>query len=337
MTTGRSLRAWERPVLQSVVPIVDGTRHVTTSHEAVEKVAEWMAYEELGAPVGGPAGPSLDWGSGPDRVIDAIMVKAAIDFAFTDFETGDRFEVDYDGSRRSDSDAMFACLHRAHVEGVPVLEGAFLAGVTRDDLDAIFQGSIEMPMLDERAAILNEVGAALVDRHSGRFSAFVRSCDPVAYSDGNGLLERLVTEFPRFSDTSDYHGSTVVFHKLAQLAVWSLHGAVGPGGGVEVEDLDAMSAFADYVVPVGLRLMGIIEYDDDLEARIERGVVIERDSDEEIEIRAHSLYATALLTEAINQRRPEDRRIVIPQVDYRLWSAYHATWWPHHLTRTVMY
>jgi hypothetical protein len=333
----RSLRAWERPVLQSVVPIIDGTRHVTTSHEAVERVADWMAYEELGVPAGGPAGPSLDWAGGPDQVIDAIMVKATIDFAFSDFETGERFEVDYGGMRRSDSDAMFACLHQAHVQGVPVLDGAFLAGVGRDDLEDIFQGSIEMPMLDERAAILNDVGATLVDGHSGRFSAFVRSCDPAAYSDGSGLLERLVTEFPRFSDTSDYHGSTVVFHKLAQLAVWSLHTAVGPGGGVVVDDLDALSAFADYVVPVGLRLMGIIEYDDDLEARVEGGVIIERDSDEEVEIRAHSVYATAVLTEAINRRRPEDRRIVIPQVDYRLWSTYHATWRPNHLTRTVMY
>ena len=26
-----------------------------------------------------------------------------------------------------------------------------------------------------------------------------------------------------------------------------------------------------------------------------------------------------------------------PQVDARLWLNYHATHWPHHLTRTIMY
>ena len=45
----------------------------------------------------------------------------------------------------------------------------------------------------------------------------------------------------------------------------------------------------------------------------------------------------AALTEAINARRPADQQLVIPQLDYRLWKTYHATWWPHHLTRTIMY
>ena len=81
----------------------------------------------------------------------------------------------------------------------------------------------------------------------------------------------------------------------------------------------------------------IIAYDPDLEARINSGVVIERDSDEEIEIRAHTVYATALLTDAINELRPPDRQLVIPQIDFRLWKTYHTTFWPHHLTRTTMY
>ena len=71
--------------------------------------------------------------------------------------------------------------------------------------------------------------------------------------------------------------------------------------------------------------------------RIARGDLIPRDSDEEIEIRAHALHATALLTEAIDRRRLPALRLVIPQVDYRLWKAYHATFWPLHLTRTDMY
>jgi hypothetical protein len=83
--------------------------------------------------------------------------------------------------------------------------------------------------------------------------------------------------------------------------------------------------------------MGIIEYSPDLEARINEGQLIDRDSNEEIEIRAHTLYATALLTDRINQLRPDDRQLVIPQVDYRLWKSYHATTWPHHLTKTIMY
>lgn len=330
------LPAWDRPVLRSVAAVIADTDHVTTHADEVERVADWMAYEEFAPPSGGPAGP-FDWGPDSDVRIDAVMVKEALDFAFTDFSTGIRFETEYVGRRWSDSEAMVACFHRAWSDDQAVFSGEFLADVTRDDLERLFEGNIELPLLDERVAILNDVGAALVDRFAGRFHRFVRSCPPAMFAGGEGLLERLVVDFPRFADESPYRGRTVVFHKLAQLALWSLHLDVGRDGGIELRDLDEMTAFADYVVPVALRLMGILEYSEGLESRIAAGDLIERDSEEEVEIRAHTLYATALLTEAINARRPRDRRIVIPQLDYRLWSTYHTTWWPHHLTRTVMY
>lgn len=330
------LAAWKGPVLQSVVAMVGESRHVATDPIAVERVAEWMAYEPFVSPVGGPETP-FDWGSAPDGVIDAVMLKACLDFAFTDFATGIRFETDYLGRTWSDSEAMYGCLHRAWTAGVPVLDGEFLARVGVDDLDRMFAGSITMPMLEERAAILNDVGGALVDRYQGRFHRFVRGCAPAMYAGGEGLLERLVSEFPRFDDRSEYHARTVVFHKLAQLALWSLHLSVGPAGGVVIGDLESMTAFADYVVPLALGLMGVLEYTPMLEARIASGDLLPRDSDEEIEIRAHSLYASALLAEAINRRRGPGRGLIIPQVDYRLWSTYHTARKPHHLTRTVMY
>ena len=98
-----------------------------------------------------------------------------------------------------------------------------------------------------------------------------------------------------------------------------------------------MTAFADYIVPVALRVMGILVYTPELDETIDSQRLIPHDSDEEIEIRAHMLYATALLTEDINRLRPLERQVIIPQVDARLWSSYHTTHWPHHLTRTIMY
>jgi hypothetical protein len=330
------LLAWQRPVLASVVATVGESCHVATVPAAVETVAEWMAYEPFAPPDGGPEAP-FDWGPDADGVIDAVMLKATLDFAFTDFASGVKFETEYLGRRWSDSEAMYGCLHRAWSEGIPVLDGEYLARVRPADLDRIFRGNITMPMLEQRAGILNDVGEVLVERHSGHFHGFIRGCAPAMYAGGEGLLERLVAEFPRFDDRSPYHESTVVFHKLAQLALWSLHLTVGSEGGVVIEDLAGMTAFADYVVPLALELMGILSYTDALKEKIAAGELLPRDSEEEIELRMHSLYATALLTEAINRRRGPDRRLIIPQVDYRLWSTYHTAPKPHHLTRTVMY
>ncbi|MEX2323166.1 MAG: queuosine salvage family protein [Acidimicrobiia bacterium] len=330
------IRAWDMPVLESVVPVVDLTDNVRTNLERVEWVADWMAYEPFAPPGSGPSG-SFSWGDTVADQIDAVMLRSVLDFAFTDFASGRRFEVDYEGGTWSDSEAMHACLHRAWRAGTPVLEGGYLATVAADDLDRIFQGTVTMPMLDERASVLNAVGAILEERYGGRFHRFIPSCAPAVYADGDGLLERLIVEFPRFDDRSAYKERTILFHKLAQLALWSLHLTIGPERGLDIRGLDRLTAFADYIVPVALRVMGILEYSEDLDRRIGTGEIIERDSNDEIEIRLHTIYGTALLTDAINRRRPADRAVIIPHVDFRLWSVYHTTHWPHHLTRTTMY
>ena len=322
------------PVVVSALPVVAASRHVRTHAEEVARVAAWMAYEEFGLP--GDMFP-FPMGDDPDHLLDVIMLSSTLDFAFTDFATSIKFEVDYRDARWSDSDAMFACLHRALEAGVPMTDGRWQAECSRADLDGIFAGSIQMPMLDERVAILNETGSILVDRFEGRWAAWARTCERALYSNGNGMLERLAIDFPRFRDVARYDGHEVRILKLAQLALWSLHATWVTHDEAGFPDLDRMSAFADYIVPVGLRLTGITSYSDALETRINRGDLIPRDSDEEIEIRAHTLYATALLTEACNARRPADRQLVIPQVDYRFWKPFHTTHWPHHLTRTVMY
>ena len=327
---------WSSSVLQSVTGVVERSRHVTTSVDALERVASWMGYEEFNFPSGAMDGAFSDR-TDPAEIIDVSFFYAVMNFAFSDFGTGVKFATTQDGRTWSDSEAMFACVNRALAAGVPLLDGGYLAEMGRDDLAAVFSGNIEIPMLDERVEILNEAGSRLAERYEGAAHRFVADCAPAMYAGGDGLMERLVVEFPRFNDVSTHDGHEVQLHKLAQLWLWQLHMSLAASGSFAVADLDRMTAFADYIVPVALRLMGVMSYAPELEAAINRGDHIPRDSAAEVEIRAHTLYATALLTDAINQIRPASLALVVPQLDFRLWKSYHATFWPHHLTRTVMY
>ena len=101
--------------------------------------------------------------------------------------------------------------------------------------------------------------------------------------------------------------------------------------------MESMTAFADYIVPVALIVMKITQYSEELEEKIMNGKMIERNSTEEIEIRAATIYATAKLTESVNRRRKDVESLIIPQLDYRLWKHYHATHFPDHLTYSTMY
>lgn len=336
---GASALRWPKltgsPVLDSLRPVIERSRDVRTHPSKIGEVSGWMAYEELPMPdYQMPFG--IGEGSAED-VIDFILTADCIDTAFTDFSSHVKFQVDYAGRHFSDSDALFACMKRALDNGTPVLDGRYLAKVTRQELERIFAGNIELPMLDEKMQVLHQVGGVLEEKYAGRFRNFVKACSPRLYDGGNGLIDRLVKEFPRFNDVSEYDGHTIKFYKLSQLGVWFVYSALRKTGGFRLDDVDKLTAFADYMVPVGLRLLGITSYSPALEDAINTHQLIPRDSPWEVEIRAHCVYATALLCEEINRLRPRDQQIVIPQVDARIWTHYHTTFWPHHLTKTIMY
>ena len=322
------------PVLASLEPVIAASRDVRTRPDRIAACADWMAYEGFGP----PTSPfPLPWGTTDEETIDFLLVGNCINFAYTDFDTRVTFETVYAERTWSDSDAMLVSIRRAIEDGTPFLDGDYLATVTRADLERVFRGSTEMPMLDERVRIFNEVGRVLAESYGGRFHRFTASCAPRLYAEGDGLLERLVSEFPRFGDVSVYGKARPRFYKLAQLALWMTYASLHDGNRFPIEDIDQMSAFADYIVPVALRVMGILEYSPALEAAINAREEIPANSPWEVEIRAHTLYATDLLRAELNGRRPGDRQLITPQVDARVWTHFHTTHWPHHLTRTTMY
>jgi Potential Queuosine, Q, salvage protein family len=308
------------PVLAGVRPLVEGSRDVATDTARLAEVASWLAYEELPVP---PTFFPFPFELERDETIDFVLVTAALNFAYTDFVTRRRWDLVVGGRPYADADGLHFAFHRAHREGLPVLEGEWLAQVDAAQLGTLLPG---LQMLDERAAIMREIGAALCERWDGRFHRFFDSCPPRLYDGGNGFLESLVREFPRFDDTP--------FWKLAQLAVWIMEITLG---GLGFEDLHELTAFADYIVPAGLHVMGVLQYSDPLERAIREGRLIEAGSPWELEVRAHTVHACHELTRAVNALRPPELHVIVPQIDARFWLPFHKTHAPHHLTRTIYY
>ena len=195
----------EHPILESVLPAVAASKDVTTDVSKVRDVARWLAYEELPFPrFLLPFTIELD----RNATIDFILVANLMNFAYTDFETGVRFDQIVDGVVYADSDALLYCLHRAVLEGTDVLDGAYLAQVTTDDLRQLFRGgTTELQMLDERAEILRDAGTALVERYDGRFHNLIAAASPALYDGGNGMLESLASTTSR-STTAEPCAST---------------------------------------------------------------------------------------------------------------------------------
>jgi hypothetical protein len=323
---------WDSKVLGSLNPVIENLQTINLNLDQIMNVADWIAYEDFPPPEQNISK------NNPDEHIRTTMLINTLNFAFTDFESSTKYEIVREGKVLSDSEAMFVQIQEAISSGVQLYDGNVLSDLDEKQLKNIFKGNIEMPMMSERLDILLNVGAKLSDDYGGDWINFINAGPKKLYDNGEGLIERLISEFPRFDDTSQYDEKyNIHFYKLAQLAFWGIHAELAGTGDFYIEDMQSMSAFADYIVPVALEVMKIVEYSEELRNKITNGEIIARDSLEEIEIRSTSLYITAKLTEEINKRRPAEKSIIIPQLDYRLWKQYHATHRPHHLTITTMY
>ena len=150
---------------------------------------------------------------------------------------------------------------------------------------------------------LRDLGAQLQERHSGKFTALVESADGSAVE-----LAMHLGEWDCFNDVSRYDELEVPFYKRAQIAAADLARA----GMAQFRDLDELTMFADNLVPHVLRMDGLLRFDPELVARIDRGELIIHGSREEVEIRACALHAVELIVMA----RP---RTCAAQIDQLLW------------------
>jgi Potential Queuosine, Q, salvage protein family len=158
-------------------------------------------------------------------------------------------------------------------------------------------------------------------RELGRFLGPRRALDVVADARGSALrlAELLSTGMTMWHDAG--------FYKRAQIAGSDL----ALGGVAEFGDLDALTIFADNLVPHVLRCEGVLVYDERLAAHIDARRLV-RPGPQEREIRGCAVHACALIAERTGMTERD--------IDNALWyrgqrPEYKAR--PRHRCRTVYY
>jgi len=178
---------------------------------------------------------------------------------------------------------------RAHCErsGPPTADT--LASIQPATLAEVLGQDPQHELMELFALSLRDLGGRLLSECEGDVRALV--------ADANGSAVALATRlggWPCFADRSRYQELSVGFLKRAQIAAADLQRA----GAAEWRDLGRLTMFADNLVPHVLRLDGVLVFDAELVARIERGELIEHGSPEEVEIRACALHAVELMVAA---------------------------------------
>jgi hypothetical protein len=191
---------------------------------------------------------------------------------------------------------------------------------TNDELRALDAAEVARVLEQDTGHELMALYARAL-RQLGEFLGARGALDVVADSGGSAerLAETLAAGMPMFDDRGFWKRAQIVPNDLALSGV------------AEFDDLDRLTIFADNLVPHVLRVDGVLRYDAELAARIDREELLPP-GEEEQEIRACAVHACELIAQRLG---------VPPRIlDTWLWNRgqeprYKAV--PRHRARTTAY
>jgi hypothetical protein len=229
--------------------------------------------------------------------------------------------------------AMIACLAKAYQAGIPILDPNYIVNLSEKDFSEILAGNVEIPLIKERVNFLHQLGAIVVDRFDGSYLNIILQAEGDAYA----LLQLLIQNFPFFEDKSEYRGLPVYFYKRAQLLVADIFQGFNEKGYGALENIEMLTACADYKLPQVLRKFGIISYSKELAHKIDNRIELDKGGNEEIEIRSQTICAVEKIQERLVTSIPDIKSIHINDRLWLLGQIKTPNDKPYHLVRTTNY
>ena len=227
-----------------------------------------------------------------------------------------------------------ACKERFERAGAPT--AARLRSTTTEDMATLLGQDASQPEVAELMALFaqawRDFGSWLEQEHGDRYESAIESAEGSAAR----LVEALAT-MPLYRDRARYDELDVPLYKRAQITAADLHRAFPSQAWGRFEDLERLTLFADNLVPHVLRCRGVLDYDDAVLARIDRGELLEVGAPEEVEIRAVAVVAVERMVDAL---RVLGRPTTAHALDGLLWNAGQAAEikaHPRHRARCTFY
>ncbi|KAL2614023.1 hypothetical protein R1flu_025715 [Riccia fluitans] len=304
-------------VRSSCLWVADHASYVAIDPNAIDKVAKEMNGSM----------PAVEWDfegihfyDGGPLTAQYLLVLDALNFCFWPDE-----ELHYEHLARGLRNAL-------HVDS-NCFSADRLQKYTGPELRQLLNWPRPLPLEDERARLLRELGFVLAKHFEGSAAKLVERANKSAVE----LVELVAGHFPGFRDHSVYKGQQIFIYKRAQIFVGDLWGAFKGKGLGEFMDIGSITMFADYVVPAVLRSWGILRYSPCLAEKVDKTEKIVAGSEEEVEIRACTITAVEWLKEKLSKRCGED--VTSVQVDWWLWSSgiQNCETTPYHHALTVYY
>lgn len=303
-----SLLAQVRPSCAALVAHEDSSVRVNA-----DKVREFVAqldrkeFDELAEPMNFP----LNFRSQQDELNFLTL------YGLLNFGSGFRKDLHKYADRGAHDTIVFGLI--GMYISVPKLDAQFMKSLSLDLIASYFSIPLEKdeevspgiymakpgplkPLAEMLLRILNESGQKLIDLKMEDFGAFVlanltpQSSGDLEEKEAVGpsavyLVDQFVSTFPGFDDHYECRGEKVYLLKRAQLAVACIHRRFkDTDPKLTFADIDELTAFSDNVLPCVLHALGVLEYDAELETKINQGEELPA-GQQDCELRAAAIVA----------------------------------------------
>jgi hypothetical protein len=175
---------------------------------------------------------------------------------------------------------LIQAINRALANAHAMYDPNYYGQLQAEDLKNMFRSDsgIEIPLLSERQSVLYEVSQVLIDKFNSTFTEVLEK----AAGDARKLMQLIVDNFPCFKDEAVYCGTKVSLYKRAQILTADLDLVFAMKGMPRLQNMDALTMFADYRVPQVLLYFGVLVYSASLLENVEENFVFTNGSNEEV-------------------------------------------------------
>lgn len=152
--------------------------------------------------------------------------------------------------------------------------------------------------------------------------------------DALKIINNLAKDFVSFNDIAFYRQKKIEFLKKAQIFVSLVHAHCSS---FSIDKMEKITAGADYRIPAYLHYLKILRYSKHLTELIKNKKIIPALSEEEVEIRANTIWAIELIKKKLKKQYKKNFFSYI--IDYYLWSKSRRIKKinNHHRTITIFY
>jgi len=291
------------PVRERALEIINKAKDIKINKDKIKELAEGWKKEKITVPKW-PAYFHF-------KSLDYFFILDSINFCFWTLK-GKKWNINYNGKNYDGYFALALALKYFFETKKPDLK--YFSQISQKEFNSILQGGNNLQFLSKRWQIVRAVSKEIIKKY-GTTKNLLESTE--------GKFSQLVPKIkklPYFQDP---------FLKRAQILACDIYGV----GLADFKDPDYLTGFADYKVPQILNYLGILEYSRFLEGKINNKTLIAKDSRQEKEIRAATIWAIELL------RKELDNKFYSFEIDWILWNKAQSLNLkkPYHLTKTTCY